>query len=104
MMLIFTGSLWGLSAAKRLGEERTWPRLGLLFLGWTFTPGGICAFIVPLIVILEKLDHRGPGESWLWWVCHLGVLILPGIVPVVAAVRVERRCRAKAMELPRTSP
>jgi hypothetical protein len=96
MMLIFAGSLWGLSAARRLGEERTWPRLGLLFLGWTFTPGGICAVVVPVVEILEQLDHHGMAvlsQPWRWWVCHVAAFMLPGIIPVIAAIRVERRCR-----------
>jgi len=98
LLLIFAGSLWALSSARRLGEERTWHRLGLLLVGWLIVPSIVCLIIGWLALIACILDFfllPRPEElsPWLVW-------LLPGSAPLFMAIAIERKCRAKACERP----
>ncbi|MCY3020818.1 MAG: hypothetical protein NTW87_17515 [Planctomycetota bacterium] len=93
-LIILAGSLWGLSAAKRLGEQRTWHRLGLMVVGWMIAPSFIAVsvgVICSLGGVLRLLFDR-QTDPWLL----LSVFLLPLGAPLVVAEAVERRCRAKA--------
>ena len=102
MLMIFAGSVWGFSAARRLGERRTWPRLGLMVLGWCLVFGMPLLIVMPIasiplvLSIGEALfDPRVTNEAW----PEYALFLLAGwamVWFVVYAIRVERRCRARA--------
>ena len=81
LMVIFAGSLWALSAARRLREERTWPRLGLLLLGWTIVPSLVC-LAIGVFELCMPLEPKLIG-------------LLPGSVPFFLAALVEHKCRVQ---------
>ena len=94
LFLVFAGSLWALSAAKRLGEERTWHRLGLLLAGWLFVAGIACLLIGSLCLVGFIVDclMSSHGDVVLLRLAWL----LPGGAAVLVAIVVESRCTRKA--------
>ena len=87
MLIIIAGSLWGLSAAKRMKEERTWHRLGLMLLGWTLVPSLACLLVGGIGLILSIFSLLNSEMLW-------APALLPGSVPLFVAIAIERRCPA----------
>jgi len=86
LILLAGGSVWGLSIAQRSGERRTWPRLGLLALGWCLCPGMVAFFAIVL-----SLAARDGILTSAWHYILATVLVLGAIVGLVIEWRCHRR-------------
>ena len=79
VFFVFGSSVWGLSAAKRLNETRTWHRLGLMSAGWSFIAG--IPVILKAVYLTGVISHnQGPVGSAVivYWI--LASLLLPAIL------------------------
>ena len=97
-LLVLAGSLWGLACARKLGEQRTWPRLGLMASGWGLVVGTLGIVVFPcatLALIGEFRDHARlssmPKELiWTWFISLCAMLLaIPGLL-------INRRCKRQA--------
>lgn len=97
MLAIIAGSLWGLSAARRMGEERTWPRLGLMLLGWTVLPSLACLLAggVSLLLSVYELFIYGSPFPPLY-----PPVLFAGGAPLFLAMVVECRCKVHRLRKP----
>jgi len=98
MMMLFGGSLWGLSVARRKNEDATWPRLRMLILGWLITPAVFLLFLgATFIVYLQT----GSFELWMLRIMPFmkidwmngAVLMTLGVIPFIVAIWVELKSR-----------
>ena len=85
MILIFGGSVWGLSAAQRLGETDTLRRIMLLAAGWglAFALLAIPSAGVTTLAVLSGVKFLRVATLILWSISILGV---PGYC-------IEQRCK-----------
>jgi len=77
-IILFGGSIWGLSAARRMNEQRTWPRIGFILIGWIAFPSLAIPFVCGTMF---------PGSL----IFIPGVFL--GIYPMSIAIRIERKCK-----------
>ena len=89
------GTLWGLSAARRLGEGRPWPRLGLMALGWLMIPGVFALPTAPIITIALVVGLGPPLALVLGSWAALGVFAI--------GVRIEQRALRREQEAQKKS-
>lgn len=94
LFLVLAGSLWGLACARKLDEQRTWSRLGMMAAGWGLVCGiiGILPFCATTVGLIGKFcEHERsspiPKELiWTWLISLCAVLLaIPG-------VRINERC------------
>jgi len=93
--MLLGGAVWGLSAARRLGERRAWPRLRLIGLGMGIYPAGAMAIAGPFLIV-EGLTAYGPLS--LPWFMASCALFASALLWTVAFIRTENRCRARGGE------
>ena len=101
LLLVLAGSLWGLDCARKLDEQRTWPRLGLMAAGWGLICGAIgmvVFFTVAIVLIIQLRLYARPGFIpkelvWIWFI-FLGFTML-----TIPAVLINRRCKRRTKNL-----
>ena len=98
-LFILGGAVWGFSAARRLGEHRTWPRLGLIVLGWELVVGMPLVLAMPIITYIEALEFivalkSGPIPTA--WIGDFLALLAGWLLVFGAwkAWQIEKKCRA----------
>ena len=79
------GSTWGWGTARRLGEERTGVRFGLLAAGWAGAAGMLFLLYAIAVVIARVAEV---GDRLPLWPCPLALLVC---VPILAERLVRRR-------------
>ncbi|HEY3319534.1 MAG TPA: hypothetical protein VGP72_03550 [Planctomycetota bacterium] len=82
-VFLFGGAVWGLSLAGRLGEQRSWRRLGLLALGWMVIPSMFCLVALPFQILLVVFGEFAP-----WWL----LICCGGSAPFWVGWKLEKRC------------
>jgi hypothetical protein len=89
-LVLFGASLWALSASRRVKETRTFPRLGIMLIGWmTFASLVAPSFFGAYVEKHKKLYETLP----IWTRALIAVLaLIVGLYPLVLAIRMELRC------------
>ncbi|MCW8133067.1 MAG: hypothetical protein KIS92_22155 [Planctomycetota bacterium] len=86
-IFLFSGSVWGMSAIKRLGEQRAWHRLGMIAAGWGIVVGFVSALVGAIVIPLSN------STEW------TSVLIWSGLASAcVPGLTIELRCRKRAAQ------
>ncbi|MCZ7645809.1 MAG: hypothetical protein M5U26_11075 [Planctomycetota bacterium] len=90
------GATWGWSAMRRLNVARTWPRLGLLVVGWILIPGACALIPVVLTTVICLLigEIEFFQDETYRAMLKMSLLALPGIVVETLAWRKERQSKA----------
>ena len=84
-LMLLSGSIWGLSAARRLQEGRAWVRLGIMVVGWLVFPASIA-----LLIALISFLFGEPARPF-----FIG---LASAIPLYTAYHIERACRSKVVK------
>ena len=88
MIPVFVGAWYGLHLAQLAKEERAWPRLGLILIGWL---GVIGVIAIPATALMTFACLKRPQPPNADYYCVISWSLLLLLIP---AVRVQRRCKA----------
>lgn len=98
---IFSGSLWALASARRLKLDGTWPRMGVLLVGWSVTAAVILLLMSAALVAYLKFGWfevwilRGAPYVAVDWV-GVAVCFLLGSLPFALAIWIHFKSRDAA--------